>query len=202
MHVVGHHAPSQQPHLGITEIVSQKPQVSLTVFLTRESHALIYTTLRDVIGHTRYHASRSSRHACILSLSAINKSRSSGCPPFKDLFARLKPVPFKDRTYCRFLRCGGTGTFACAHQLGGQQLKRRIDVRDSFPFPRMNAGAPTLQGRTVVNFCSAARADAFVCAHSQGGDGAFPGRQTADPSTTLRFGRDDKGRVSAFSGEW
>jgi hypothetical protein len=34
--------------------------------------------------------------------------------------------------------------------------------------PRHECGAPTLQGRTVVNFGSAARAGAFVCAHSQG----------------------------------
>ena len=53
MHMVGHHAPSQQSHLSITQIVPQEPQISLTVFLTRESHALIYTTLGDVIRHTR-----------------------------------------------------------------------------------------------------------------------------------------------------
>jgi hypothetical protein len=34
MQMVGHHAPSQQSHLSITQIVPQQPQISLTVFLT------------------------------------------------------------------------------------------------------------------------------------------------------------------------
>jgi hypothetical protein len=102
MHMVGHYAPSQQSHLSITQIVSQQSQVSLTVFLYRESHALIYTTLRDVIRHTRYHASRSSRHTCILFFNPINKSRSSGCPPF--------PPPFSPRNDASHLWLGSEGS--------------------------------------------------------------------------------------------
>jgi hypothetical protein len=62
----------------------------------------------------------------------------------------------------------GPSAFVRAHQ---RRASAKAQDRCSrlFPgvlkhsFPRMNAGAPTLHGRTVVNFCSAAGAGEFVC---------------------------------------
>ncbi len=68
MNMIAHQAPSQQSHSCIAQISSQQPQVSVPVFLCRESHALIHTTLRNVMRHTCYHASRSSWHSGILFL--------------------------------------------------------------------------------------------------------------------------------------
>ena len=45
----------------------------------------------------------------------------------------LKPVPFKDRTVVNFCVAEGAGTFCLCSPAKGPALKRRIDVRDSFP---------------------------------------------------------------------
>ena len=97
MNMIAHQAPSQQSHLCIAQISSQQLQVCVPVFLCRESHALIHTTLRNVMSPR--HASREAHLLARIEIVAafwhsilgrLNNPwliiwinlRSSGCPPF------------------------------------------------------------------------------------------------------------------------
>jgi hypothetical protein len=50
--MIAHHAPPQQSHLCVVQIVSQQPQVGLMVLLCRESGAPVHATLGDVVRQT------------------------------------------------------------------------------------------------------------------------------------------------------
>jgi len=79
--MIGHQAAAQYADSCVIELLLQESQVGIPILVGRENFAPVHTSLRDVAGNVRQHASVAPRHAH----DCTEKSRSSGCP----LFARF-----------------------------------------------------------------------------------------------------------------